>query len=79
MSISLNILGNLRGTQPRKLQVSANNFGDEHIPGRGASVRRIKDACAEGSLVAVKRLKLERVQTGFLFLCVGGVGASISD
>jgi len=48
------------------LQVATDNFSNKHILGRGGFGKVYKGRLADGSLVAVKRLKEERTQGGEL-------------
>ncbi|XP_075511140.1 BRASSINOSTEROID INSENSITIVE 1-associated receptor kinase 1-like isoform X2 [Primulina tabacum] len=50
----------------RELQVASDNFSNESILGRGGFNKVYKGRLADGSLVAVKRLKEERIQGGGL-------------
>lgn len=59
-------LGQLKRFSLRELQVATDNFGNKHILGRGGFGKVYKGRLADGSLVAVKRLKEERTQGGEL-------------
>ncbi|KAK4487930.1 hypothetical protein RD792_003668, partial [Penstemon davidsonii] len=59
-------LGQLKRFSLRELQVASDNFSNENILGRGAFGKVYKGRLADGSLVAVKRLKEERTQGGEL-------------
>ena len=48
------------------MQVATDNFSNKHILGRGGFGKVYKGRLADGSLVAVKRLKEERTQGGEL-------------
>lgn len=50
----------------RELQVATDNFGNQNILGKGGFGKLYKGRLADGSLVAVKRLKEERTQGGEL-------------
>ncbi|KAK4480106.1 hypothetical protein RD792_013163 [Penstemon davidsonii] len=50
----------------RELQVASDNFSNKNILGRGGFGKVYKGRLADGSLVAVKRLKEERTQGGEL-------------
>ncbi|XP_044479102.1 BRASSINOSTEROID INSENSITIVE 1-associated receptor kinase 1-like isoform X1 [Mangifera indica] len=59
-------LGQLKRFSLRELQVATDNFSNRHILGRGGFGKVYKGRLADGSLVAVKRLKEERTQGGEL-------------
>lgn len=59
-------LGQLKRFSLRELQVATDNFGHKNILGRGGFGKVYKGRLADGSLVAVKRLKEERTQGGEL-------------
>lgn len=59
-------LGQLKKFSLRELQVATDNFSNKHILGRGGFGKVYKGRLADGSLVAVKRLKEERTQGGEL-------------
>ncbi|XP_076909296.1 BRASSINOSTEROID INSENSITIVE 1-associated receptor kinase 1-like [Bidens hawaiensis] len=59
-------LGQLKRFSLRELQVATDNFGNRHILGRGGFGKVYKGRLADGTLVAVKRLKEERTQGGEL-------------
>ncbi|XP_021290779.1 BRASSINOSTEROID INSENSITIVE 1-associated receptor kinase 1 [Herrania umbratica] len=59
-------LGQLKRFSLRELQVATDNFGNKNILGRGGFGKVYKGRLADGSLVAVKRLKEERTQGGEL-------------
>ncbi|KAK4405096.1 BRASSINOSTEROID INSENSITIVE 1-associated receptor kinase [Sesamum angolense] len=59
-------LGQLKRFSLRELQVATDNFSNKHILGRGGFGKVYKGRLADGSLVAVKRLKEERTQGGEL-------------
>ncbi|KAK8360197.1 hypothetical protein V6Z12_A04G146600 [Gossypium hirsutum] len=59
-------LGQLKRFSLRELQVAADNFSNKNILGRGGFGKVYKGRLADGSLVAVKRLKEERTQGGEL-------------
>lgn len=73
-TISLNVaeedpevhLGQLKRFSLRELQVASDNFSHKNILGRGGFGKVYKGRLADGSLVAVKRLKEERTQGGEL-------------
>ncbi|GLU06853.1 hypothetical protein SLE2022_238430 [Rubroshorea leprosula] len=60
------LLGQLNRFSLRALQVATNNFSDKNILGRGGSGNVYKGRLADGSLVAVKRLKEARTPGGEL-------------
>ncbi|GKV52185.1 hypothetical protein SLEP1_g58776 [Rubroshorea leprosula] len=60
------LLGQLNRFSLRALQVATNNFSDKNILGRGGSGNVYKGRLADGSLVAVKRLKETRTPGGEL-------------
>ncbi|KAK2986923.1 hypothetical protein RJ640_009066 [Escallonia rubra] len=59
-------LGQLKRFSLRELQVASDNFSNRHILGRGGFGKVYKGRLADGTLVAVKRLKEERTQGGEL-------------
>ncbi|KAF1895383.1 hypothetical protein Lal_00044033 [Lupinus albus] len=59
-------LGQLKRFSLRELQVATDNFSNKDILGRGGFGKVYKGRLADGSLVAVKRLKEERTQGGEL-------------
>ncbi|KAL2894789.1 BRASSINOSTEROID INSENSITIVE 1-associated receptor kinase 1 [Bienertia sinuspersici] len=59
-------LGQLKRFSLRELQVATDNFGHKNILGRGGFGKVYKGRLADGTLVAVKRLKEERTQGGEL-------------
>ncbi|KAK1381604.1 BRASSINOSTEROID INSENSITIVE 1-associated receptor kinase 1 [Heracleum sosnowskyi] len=59
-------LGQLKRFSLRELQVATDNFGNKNILGRGGFAKVYKGRLADGTLVAVKRLKEERTQGGEL-------------
>ncbi|MCE0480720.1 receptor kinase [Datura stramonium] len=59
-------LGQLQRFSLRELQVATDNFSNRNILGRGGFGKVYKGRLADGSLVAVKRLKEERTQGGEL-------------
>ncbi|KAL2513648.1 BRASSINOSTEROID INSENSITIVE 1-associated receptor kinase 1 [Forsythia ovata] len=59
-------LGQLKRFSLRELQVASEYFCDKNIIGRGGFGKVYKGRLADGSLVAVKRLKEERIQGGEL-------------
>ncbi|KAJ8767927.1 hypothetical protein K2173_020867 [Erythroxylum novogranatense] len=59
-------LGQLKRFSLRELQVATDSFSNKHILGRGGFGKVYKGRLADGSLVAVKRLKEERTQGGEL-------------
>ncbi|KAK4377186.1 hypothetical protein RND71_003482 [Anisodus tanguticus] len=59
-------LGQLKRFSLRELQVASDNFSNRNILGRGGFGKVYKARLADGSLVAVKRLKEERTQGGEL-------------
>ncbi|KAK9929605.1 hypothetical protein M0R45_026699 [Rubus argutus] len=59
-------LGQLKRFSLRELQVATDTFSNRNILGRGGFGKVYKGRLADGSLVAVKRLKEERTQGGEL-------------
>ncbi|OIT40699.1 PREDICTED: BRASSINOSTEROID INSENSITIVE 1-associated receptor kinase 1-like [Nicotiana attenuata] len=59
-------LGQLKRFSLREIQVASDNFSNRNILGRGGFGKVYKGRLADGSLVAVKRLKEERTQGGEL-------------
>uniref|UniRef100_A0A2C9W290 non-specific serine/threonine protein kinase n=1 Tax=Manihot esculenta TaxID=3983 RepID=A0A2C9W290_MANES len=59
-------LGQLKRFSLRELQVASDNFSNKQILGRGGFGKVYKGRLADGSLVAIKRLKEERTQGGEL-------------
>ncbi|CAN8327224.1 unnamed protein product [Cochlearia groenlandica] len=59
-------LGQLKRFSLRELQVASDNFSNKNILGRGGFGKVYKGRLADGTLVAVKRLKEERTQGGEL-------------
>lgn len=59
-------LGQLKRFSLRELQVATDSFSHKNILGRGGFGKVYKGRLADGSLVAVKRLKEERTQGGEL-------------
>ena len=57
-------LGQLKKFSLRELQVATDNFSNNNILGKGGFGKVYKARLADGSLVAVKRLKEERIQSG---------------
>ncbi|XP_075475565.1 BRASSINOSTEROID INSENSITIVE 1-associated receptor kinase 1-like isoform X2 [Primulina tabacum] len=59
-------LGQLKRFSLRELQVASDDFSNKNILGKGGFGKVYKGRLADGSLVAVKRLKEERTQGGEL-------------
>lgn len=59
-------LGQLKRFSLRELQVASDNFSNKNILGKGGFGKVYKGRLADGTLVAVKRLKEERTQGGEL-------------
>lgn len=59
-------LGQLKRFSLRELQVATDSFSNKNILGRGGFGKVYKGRLADGSLVAVKRLKEERTPGGEL-------------
>ncbi|KAK1381553.1 hypothetical protein POM88_028297 [Heracleum sosnowskyi] len=59
-------LGQLKRFSLRELQVATDNFSNKNILGRGGFAKVYKGRLADGTLVAVNRLKEERTQGGEL-------------
>ncbi|KAL8136909.1 hypothetical protein V2J09_002910 [Rumex salicifolius] len=59
-------LGQLKRFSLRELLVATDNFGNKNVLGKGGFGKVYKGRLADGSLVAVKRLKEERSQGGEL-------------
>ncbi|XWS63179.1 hypothetical protein CRYUN_Cryun06bG0073600 [Craigia yunnanensis] len=59
-------LGQLKRFSLRELLVASDNFSNKNILGRGGFGKVYKGRLADGSLVAIKRLKEERTQGGEL-------------
>ena len=59
-------LGQLKKFSLRELQVASDNFNNKNILGRGGFGKVYKGRLADGTLVAVKRLKEERTPGGEL-------------
>ncbi|XP_073045546.1 BRASSINOSTEROID INSENSITIVE 1-associated receptor kinase 1-like isoform X4 [Primulina eburnea] len=59
-------LGQLERFSLRELRVASDNFSNKNILGRGGFGKVYKGRLADGSLVAIKRLKEERIQGGGL-------------
>lgn len=59
-------LGQLKRFSLRDLQVATDNFSNKNILGRGGFGKVYRGRLADGSLVAVKRLKEERTPGGEL-------------
>ena len=59
-------VGQLKKFSLRELQVATDNFSSKNILGRGGFGKVYEGRLADGSLVAVKRLKEERTQVGEL-------------
>ncbi|XP_018851009.1 BRASSINOSTEROID INSENSITIVE 1-associated receptor kinase 1-like isoform X2 [Juglans regia] len=59
-------LGQLKRFSLRELQVASDSFSNKSILGRGGFGKVYKGRLADGSLVAIKRLKEERTQGGEL-------------
>ena len=59
-------LGQLKRFSLRELQVATDSFSNINILGRGGFGKEYKGRLADGSLVAVKRLKEEHIQGGEL-------------
>ncbi|KAL3523597.1 hypothetical protein ACH5RR_016431 [Cinchona calisaya] len=57
-------LGKLKQFSLRELQVATNNFSNQNILGRGGFGNVYRGQLADGSLVAVKRMKEEHTQGG---------------
>ncbi|XP_050126538.1 uncharacterized protein LOC126603661 isoform X3 [Malus sylvestris] len=60
------LLGQLKRFSLRELQVATDTFSNKNILGRGGFGKVYKGRLADGTLVAVKRLKEERTQRGEL-------------
>jgi len=59
-------LGQLKRFSLRELLIATDNFNKEHIIGTGGFAKVYKGRLADGTLVAVKRLKEERSKCGEL-------------
>lgn len=59
-------LGQLKRFSLRELQVASDNFNNRNILGRGGFGKVYKGRLADGTLVAIKRLKEERSPGGEL-------------
>lgn len=59
-------LGQLKRFNLRELQVASDNFSNRNILGRGGFGKVYKGRLADGTLVAIKRLKEERSPGGEL-------------